>query len=205
MRPNRGALEVVDVLPYRPLAREDVEVVEPEVDEHFLQLALGRCRANQLLGGEFDQHLPLWTAILRAWEALHAGLDTAGRALQPAVACTRCLHRRLRRASPLLGLQVHFSQGAWRQCQGRQRGEARLEPRVRHPLRMQLCLEPGVEPLGLQALDRRRRGAEREAIGDMNRGVPIEAGRPTGTRDGHRRADHHDTEPGKWTREMKRA
>jgi hypothetical protein len=39
------------------LAGVDVEVVEPEIDQHFLQLPLAVHRAQQLLGGERDDLL----------------------------------------------------------------------------------------------------------------------------------------------------
>ena len=166
-------------------------MVEPEVDEHFLQLVLRSGRSNQFLRGELDDHLPLWTDILGACGAFHAGLRSADRHLTG----TRRLHRRLRRASTFLRAQVDFGQGAWRQCQRRQRGEPRLESRVRHPLRMQLRLQPGVESNGLQALDGGRRGAEGDAIRDMDSGVPLQP-HYTGARDADCRADQKDETPG---------
>ena len=58
MRANRLALVFADVNLGLPLAREDVEVVEPEVDEHFFELTLAVHRAQQLRLGELGEDLP---------------------------------------------------------------------------------------------------------------------------------------------------
>ncbi len=56
VRPDRLALVLGQQEPIGALARVDVEVVEPEIDQHFLQLALAVRRAEQFLLGQLDHH-----------------------------------------------------------------------------------------------------------------------------------------------------
>ena len=57
VRANRVALVFGEQKPGGALARVDVEVVEPEIDEHFLELPLAVDRAQQLLLGQLDHDL----------------------------------------------------------------------------------------------------------------------------------------------------
>ncbi len=54
MRTDRVALVLGEHEPIDALARVDVEVVEPEIGEHFLQLPLAVDRAKHLLFAELD-------------------------------------------------------------------------------------------------------------------------------------------------------
>ena len=56
MRPDRVALVLGEQEADAALARVHVEVVEPEVGEHFLQLPLAVDGAQQLLLAELDDH-----------------------------------------------------------------------------------------------------------------------------------------------------
>ena len=47
------------------LACRDVEVVEPEIDEHFLKLPFARDRSDQFLFGELDHRLPALSHLRR--------------------------------------------------------------------------------------------------------------------------------------------
>ena len=59
VRPDRLALVLGQQKPIGALARVDVEVVEPEVGEHFLQLPLAVDRAQHFLFGQLCTITPL--------------------------------------------------------------------------------------------------------------------------------------------------
>ena len=68
VRPNRVALVLGQQKPGGAFSGVDVEVVEPEIDEHLLQLPLAVRRAQQLLLGQLDHDLIgappiLWTGL----------------------------------------------------------------------------------------------------------------------------------------------
>ena len=57
VRTDRFTLVLGEHEPIAAFPRVDVEVIEPEIDEHFLQLSLAVDRAEQLLLGELDDRL----------------------------------------------------------------------------------------------------------------------------------------------------
>ena len=59
VRPDRVALVLGEVAARRSLAGEHVEVVEPEVDHHLVELTLAVDGAQDLLLGEIGHHCPL--------------------------------------------------------------------------------------------------------------------------------------------------
>ena len=67
VRPDRVALVGREQESIAPLPRVDVEMVEPEIGEHFLQLPLAVDRAKQLLLGELGHHLIVAGLHLRRW------------------------------------------------------------------------------------------------------------------------------------------
>ena len=73
VRPNRVALVLGDVVARRAFAGEDVEVVEPEIDQHFFELALAVDRAQQLRFFDVGDHLAVLALSLVDGRARIAG------------------------------------------------------------------------------------------------------------------------------------
>jgi hypothetical protein len=91
VRPNRIALVLGQVLTDLALADEYIEVIEPEVHQHFFQLALGHRRAQKLGLHQFVGTDCAFCCSMRcsATAAVEADSDSAGEAA----------HQRLRRTS----------------------------------------------------------------------------------------------------------
>ena len=103
VRPDDVALVRGEVFLRRPFAGEDVEVVEPEVDHHFVELAIAVGGAQEFLIGELGQHFAL--AALQLHFLGRARLAVAGRlgAACRAGGLLRLLPRALRRQVIVLG------------------------------------------------------------------------------------------------------
>ena len=146
MRPDRLAL--VGAHPQRrhlALARVDVEVVEPEIDQHFLQLGGTGNGPHQPQVLRLRQHL----AAL-APECLQCGAIARG-------------------AASLLGTQARV-QRRRRFGDTRLRGNVAAQGfGLGDPLGMQLLVDPLSRADLLHALQITRRGAEREAVEQMPR------------------------------------
>ena len=71
--PNRVALVLGDVVARRAFAGEHVEVVEPEIDQHFFELALAVDRAQQLRFLDVGDDLAAFALRLVDRAARHAG------------------------------------------------------------------------------------------------------------------------------------
>ena len=157
------------------LAREDVEVVEPEVDHHLLQLPLARHRPQHLRGLQLahDLERPLGRPELAP---LVAGHLAAGE-LAPG----------LRVGARVLALQV-----ADRHRQRGERGEGALGHRIVDTVGVQLTLEPGGEADGLHLL-----GVARPwPVGHPLQDVPPAFVHRRGQRGG----DRHRSQPGRGRR-----
>ena len=170
VRPDRRALEVVHVLPYGSLAGEHVEVVEPEVDEHLLDLALGRrwrapASASSTRAGPVVRARALAPFRAIVMSGVRPGCSrTAGVA-----AWRRVLHPRLRCSPPFERRHVvRLGERAWRQGQRAEAREARLEARIGQAVGMESASR-AIRP------DPRRGGARRwrpshRTSGDWRRG-----------------------------------
>ncbi len=143
MRPDRLALVIGDEARGAPLAGEDVEVVEPEVDEHFLELPLAIDRARDLLR---SQRLDLLAAEL------------PGAAL---------------RFHALLFRQVARGHAPEVVRAIGERHEPRREARVVDGRGVQLLIDPARKPHALDVLDLARARAEGETVEGMFNGIAV--------------------------------
>ena len=69
MRTNGVTFVLTDVDAGLPLSREDIEVIEPEIDQHLLELSLAVNGAQQLRFGELVEDPAL---------CQHRGIDEGG-------------------------------------------------------------------------------------------------------------------------------
>ena len=131
------------VLPHLALADEDIEMIEPEVDEHFLQLALGQRGAQNLGLHQLADH------GLRL--LLRHSLFRRRRGLRRRVSGRHAGHRRVRRRACLLlfGLtpqaigRLEVLRRQLRRAHGecREFAEPRVERAIRDTLGMQLLID----------------------------------------------------------------
>ena len=183
MRANRVALVLADVDLGAPLACEDVEVVEPEIDEHLFELPVAVDGAEQLGLGQLGEDLPLAPdgvahpgAERRAvhWRR-HRGRS---RGLRPGLRVA-AVGVRLLPLPPLLPRrrEVVARDRLRIQRQRRQRGEPSIEVVVGNPLRLQLAVDPRRKT---------RPGDPIDVAGTCTEGEPVEnvCNRPFVTGDG---------------------
>ena len=182
VRPDRVTLVLVQVDANLTLAREDIEVVEPEVDHHFFELALAVRGAQDLGLHQLAKRLAFLPHDLHLVGRHHL----AGAGLLRGRVLLRRRHRsvvRRRLLCCLLPLQIapdrlrrnvvvpgHL-RGALRQCfEGREPGDGCTVVDAR---RLQLLLDVVREADGANTFDITGRGAEAEAIQDVNDGSRV--------------------------------
>ena len=131
VRPDRVALVLGEQEAVAALARVDVEVVEPEVGQHFLELPLAVDRAQHLLLGSSTHH------------AVGALLHRVRRRLAVRSARSSPLARPASSAAARLELRdlVLLRDLPRAQAERRQPGEPRGHRRVGDPLRVELLVD----------------------------------------------------------------
>jgi hypothetical protein len=162
-RTNRVALVFGEQKAIGALARVDVEMVEPEIGQHFLELPLAICRAQNLLLAELD-HDQIGLLLHGIGRLRRCRVGVFGVLLTVA---PRLEHRQLE----LLGnfARAHADRG--------QAGQPRLHRRVRKALGMELLVDISLYPHRPDLSDIPEARAEPDAVQDVdNRLVVIGQG-----------------------------
>ena len=154
VRADRLAFILGQQKPCRALLRVDVEVVEPEVGQHFVQLPLAVDGPNDLRVGQFDERQvgahPL--GAIRRWRR-SAGIGRCIAALRLAGATRlECGNRKL------------LGDVARRQLQGLEPVESPLQTPVFERVRMELLLDEALDAHALHPFDVAGAGTIRDAV-----------------------------------------
>jgi hypothetical protein len=156
VRPDHVALVFGEVFPRRALAGEDVEVIEPEVGHHFLELPIAVDGAENLLLGELGDHFALLARHFHLLGGARLLLRRVGRGAL--VGQLRLAPRHLR------GHVVVFGDLPAAERQRLESGQPSRHRRIGDPLRRELLVDVPGQPDLAHPFDISGAGAEPDAV-----------------------------------------
>jgi hypothetical protein len=214
MGADRVALVLGDVAACRSLAREHVEVVEPEIDHDFVELPLAVSGAQHFLFGQIGQdgtggasRVPLLRRPFLTRTRLRRGAHLPRRCLPGADHRIRPGRRSGTRVGPLLPLrraahhlrrdQVLLRNLAAALRQRLERGESCRDSLIVDPLRVQLLVDVGLQPDRAHPIDVPGPRPEADAVEDVDDGLVVRFRRHGGRRAAGEHRQHAEREQGR--------